>query len=92
MSHFFKEEIEEMESYLAKELEFKLKFEELQKDIIELKAQIKQKDLAIQSLVAREKELDKNIAEKDARIRSQAHEIGRRKADSFKKANHRLFH
>ena len=30
-----------MESYLAKELEVKLKFEELQKDIIELKAQIK---------------------------------------------------
>ena len=84
--------MEEMESYLAKELEFKLKFEELQKDIIELKAQIKEKDLAINSLVVREKELDKSIAEKDAKIRRQAHEIGRRKADSFKKANHRLFH
>ena len=84
--------MEEMESYLAQELEFKLKFEELQKDIIELKALIKLKDLAINSLVAREKELDKSIAEKDAKIRSQAHEIGRRKADSFKKANHTLFH
>ena len=84
--------MEETESYLAQELEFKLKFEELQKDIIELKAQIKEKDLAINSLIAREKELDKSIAEKDAKIRRQAHEIWRRKADAFKKANRRLFH
>ena len=50
--------------------------------------QIEEKDLAIKNLVAREKELDENIAEKDAKIRSQAHEIGRRRADSFEKANH----
>ena len=60
---------------------------ELQKINIELNIQIEEKDLVIKNLVEREKELDENIAEKDAKIRSQAHEIGRRKANSFKRAN-----
>ena len=42
----------------------------------------------IENLIEREKELDATIAEKDAKIRSQAHVIGRHEAESFKNANH----
>ena len=66
----------------AKEFENMREKAEEEFDLMNIRVQ--EKDLVIENLIEREKELDATIAEKDVKLRLLSHDIGKHMADSFK--------
>lgn len=68
--------------------EFENMREKAEEEFDRMNIRVQEKDLVIENMIEREKELDATIAEKDVEIRSLSHDIGKHEANSFKNANH----